>query len=91
MDRNAESLVEVEPAVCIAPTVVGKSRLIVRELDARLTDCLGKVLNPCAPNQSDLAFNDQSEAHHHNKGGKGNEEMNLQAGNNGHERHNDPN
>jgi hypothetical protein len=36
--RKAEALDEVGSAVCIEPTVVGKARLIVRELDSGFTN-----------------------------------------------------
>jgi hypothetical protein len=45
---------------------------------------LGKVLHPCSTNEPNLSFDDEGKAHHHNKGSKCHEEVNLQTGNNCH-------
>ena len=68
-------------------TVVALRALIAGELDPWLADGLSQILHACATNQTQLTFDHERTSEHGDECTKGNEEMDLQAGNDCNEAH----
>lgn len=64
----------------MTPTVVAWRALVAGELDPGLADGLCKILHSGSSDEAQLAFNHECTTEHGDEGGKGNEEVNLQAG-----------
>ena len=65
----------------------GSRALIAGELDPWLADGLSQILYTCASDETQLALDHECASEHGDECTKGNEEMDLQTGNDGNETH----